>query len=97
MLQVHFIAEIVTIWSFFLNIQVSCWFPNPLYSRWCHDYTRRETHAGVLEDGAGHQPRHNGNVTSQAAPWYSAATPHPVSEKRWVSSPRIRKMYLVKL
>ncbi|CAK6958223.1 limbin-like isoform X1 [Scomber scombrus] len=80
MLQVHFIAEIVTIWCFFLNTEVSCWFPTPLYPRWCHDDTRRETHAGVVEDGAGHQRCHNG--TSQATSWYSAPPSQLVLENR---------------
>nr|XP_046240301.1 limbin-like isoform X2 [Scatophagus argus] len=57
MLLVHFIATRVTIWSFILNIHVSCLLPPPLYLRWCHNVTRHETrHAGVLESSSGHKP-----------------------------------------
>lgn len=68
MLQVHFTAKRITIWSFILNIQVLCLCPPPLYYRWCQDVTRRETRcAGVtlLEYSVGHQHCYNGNVTSQ--------------------------------
>ncbi|XP_044036940.1 limbin-like isoform X2 [Siniperca chuatsi] len=88
MLQVHFIVQRVTIWSFILNIQVSCLFPPPLtlHSRWCHNVTRRDTRraAGVLEFSAGHQPCYDGNVTSQDAAWYATPpTPPPTfSEKQ---------------
>ncbi|KAM7422181.1 hypothetical protein PAMA_010313 [Pampus argenteus] len=74
MIQVHFIAERVTIWSFFLNIQVSCLCPTPLYARWCHG------------DDDGHQPCHNGS--SQAASWYSTPPSHPAPEcQRLFSTP----------
>ncbi|XP_045932132.1 limbin-like isoform X2 [Micropterus dolomieu] len=79
MLKVHYIAKRVTIWSFILNIQVSCLCPPPftLHSRWCHNVTRR---ASVLESSAGHQPCYDG--TSQDAPWYRTRPPPPFSEKQ---------------
>ncbi|XP_076601810.1 limbin-like [Chaetodon auriga] len=81
MLQVHFLAKRVTIWSFILNIQALCWFPPPLYSRWCHNVTRRETlDAGVSESDASHQPCYDG--TSQHASWHTALPPPPFSEQQ---------------
>ncbi|XP_026163796.1 limbin isoform X2 [Mastacembelus armatus] len=75
-------AQSVTIWPFFLNIQLGCFFPPPVYSRCCHDVTRRETgHAGVTEYGAGRQVCYNGS--SQGASWYTTLTvPAPYWEKQ---------------
>lgn len=91
MLQVHFVAARVTILSFILNIPVACLFPPPLYSRRCHDVTRRETRrVGVSEYSAGPQPCYNG--TSQDTSWYTTLPPPPppLSEKQEVSIPVVK-------
>ncbi|XP_041809196.1 limbin-like [Chelmon rostratus] len=89
MLQVHFIAKRVTIWSFILNVQVSCLLPPPSY--WCHNVTRRETqHAVVLESNAPHQPSYDG--TSGQASWHTTLPPLPFSEpQERLSSIHVRK------
>ncbi|XP_031703607.1 limbin [Anarrhichthys ocellatus] len=66
MLPIDFIGKRITIWSFLLNIQVSCLFPPPVYFRWCRDVTLTRC-TGVLE----HQRCCNGTVIPQDASRYT--------------------------
>ncbi|XP_075952025.1 limbin-like [Anarhichas minor] len=66
MLPIDFIGKRITIWSFLLNIQVSCLFPPPVFFRWCRDVTLTRC-TGVLE----HQRCCNGTVIPQDASWYT--------------------------
>ncbi|XP_071750583.2 limbin-like [Centroberyx gerrardi] len=61
MLHVHFLAERVTIWSFFFNLQVACLFPPSSFFHGCHDVTQCEfiRRSAIPGDKAGHRPCHN--------------------------------------
>ncbi|KAK5872807.1 hypothetical protein PBY51_013469 [Eleginops maclovinus] len=77
MLQGHFTAKRITIWSFILTIHVVCLCPPSLFSPWCHDVTLREN---VLGYSARHQP--GGNVTSQDGSWFTTKLPPLFSDQR---------------
>ncbi|XP_041639438.1 limbin-like isoform X2 [Cheilinus undulatus] len=79
MLLVHFNAKTVTIWLFFLDIQVSCLLLPPLHYRLCHNVTRRDTD-DVLEYSAGHQPCYD--CTSQDTSWYTTLPPPSLMDKQ---------------
>ncbi|KAM4613703.1 limbin-like [Polymixia lowei] len=58
MTQIHLLVEVVTICSFFCNLQLRYVFRPSSYSHWCHNVTQYELMrcSAILEDKVGHHP-----------------------------------------